>query len=191
MITVSDTPKGAIIEGYQVHLRPVSEQDLETLRQWRNSEHVARQMVSSEPISTEQQHAWFQKISRDPSQRHWVVEYKGVPIGATNVKTVVMNQTVDGADILEPGLYIGHPDYIGNMIAFAPTLALYDYCFERLATTRFRARVKPNNTAALKYNQQLGYEIVNQQDFAELHLHKEAYQRQTECLKQWLSRSRK
>lgn len=179
------------IEAWQVTLRPLEEGDLDKLRQWRNSDYVREKMVSTSLITAEQQAAWFQKISHDPSQMHWIIEYKGRPVGSTNVKVPVIGETVVSARVLEPGLYIGEPDYQGNILAFAPTLAMYDYCFSHFSVTEFSAAVKPDNDAALKYNRQLGYEISGQDDFVRLRLQKEAYERQTVTLKSFLSRPRK
>ncbi len=179
------------IEAWQVTLRPLEESDLDRLRQWRNSDYVREKMVSTSLITAEQQAAWFQKISHDPSQMHWIIEYKGQPVGSTNVKVPVIGETVISARVLEPGLYIGEPDYQGNILAFAPTLAMYDYCFSHFSVTEFSAAVKPDNDAALKYNRQLGYEISGQDDFVRLRLQKEAYERQTVTLKSFLSRPRK
>ena len=179
------------IEAWQVTLRPLEEGDLDKLRQWRNSDYVREKMVSTSLITAEQQAAWFQKISHDPSQMHWIIEYKGRPVGSTNVKVPVIGETVVSARVLEPGLYIGEPDYQGNILAFAPTLAMYDYCFSHVSVTEFSAAVKPDNDAALKYNRQLGYEISGQDDFVRLRLQKEVYERQTVTLKSFLSRPRK
>ncbi|MEW9797580.1 GNAT family N-acetyltransferase [Alteromonas sp. CYL-A6] len=190
MISKKNTENGVVIEGYQVRLRPVASTDLDTLRTWRNSEFVARQMLSTAHISEAQQQQWFTTIAALPSQQHWVVEYRDKPIGATNVKSADGETAVEHARVLEPGLYIGDPAYQGNILAFAPTLALYDYCFGELGTARFRAVVKADNLAALKYNRQLGYDVVSEGELVELHLHADAYQRQTSALRQLLSRPR-
>lgn len=190
MISKVITEHGMVIEGYQVRLRPVISTDLDILRTWRNSAFVARQMLSTEHISEVQQQQWFNNIASLPSQQHWVVEYRGNPIGATNVKSADGNTAIEQASVLEPGLYIGDAAYQGNILAFAPTLALYDYCFGDLGTSYFRAVVKTDNLAALKYNQQLGYGVVSEGELVELHLHADAYQRQTSALRQLLSRPR-
>ncbi|MCW8090335.1 GNAT family N-acetyltransferase [Alteromonas sp. ASW11-130] len=188
MIKVFDSAKGPVIKGYQICLRPVVESDLATLQAWRNSDAVRQQMLSTELVSSEQQQAWFNKIQRDDSQRHWVVEYKDQAIGATNIKARFHGETVEHATVLEPGLYIGHPDYQGNIIAFAPTLALYDYCFSHLSVETFFAVVKAENRAALKYNQQLGYEVIKNAELIDLNLQKEEFERHTALLRRLLSR---
>ncbi|MBU2977945.1 GNAT family N-acetyltransferase [Alteromonas sp. C1M14] len=186
--TVVNVP---IIEAYQVRLRPITVADLTCLRQWRNSAFVREKMVSTGLISHEQQLAWYKKIATDPSQMHWVIEYRDTPIGAVNVKVFEDDDSVTSAKILEPGLYIGEPRYQGNIVAFAPTLALYDYCFSVFHTQQFHASVKADNEAAIKYNQQLGYETVSRGQFVTLSLQKACYERQTVTLKSLLSRTGK
>ncbi|MEG3768075.1 GNAT family N-acetyltransferase [Alteromonas sp. 14N.309.X.WAT.G.H12] len=180
-----------VIENYQVRLRPITAQDLELLRQWRNSDFVREKMLSTALISEEQQQAWFKKMVTDTSQMHWLIEYRDTPIGAVNVKVTRRCDTVVTAQTLEPGLYIGEPNYQGNIVAFAPSLALYDYCFFVLGTKTLHAAVKRDNQAALKYNQQLGYEIDSRGEFITLRLQKASYERQTVTLKSLLSRTGK
>nr|WP_246261181.1 GNAT family N-acetyltransferase [Alteromonas ponticola] len=189
MINVYHSSQGPVITGFQVTLRPVAQNDLSQLREWRNSESVRQQMLSTDVISEEQQYAWFKKIQRDDSQQHWVVEYKGQAIGATNIKVRFHGDSLTTAKTLEPGLYIGHPGYQGNILAFAPTLALYDYCFRDLPVESFFAVVKAENKAALKYNQQLGYQVVNQAELIDLRLQKEEFERHTGLIRRLLSRS--
>lgn len=177
-----------VIENYQVRLRPITAQDLELLRQWRNSDFVRKKMLSTALISEEQQQAWFKKMVTDTSQMHWLIEYRDTPIGAVNVKVTRCRDIVTTAQTLEPGLYIGEPKYQGNIVAFAPSLALYDYCFSVLGTKALHAAVKGDNEAALKYNQQLGYEIDSRGEFITLRLQKASYERQTVTLKSLLSR---
>lgn len=188
MIEVSHTASGVIINGYQVRLRPIQSADMEQLRAWRNSDTVRRQMLNQSPISEQQQLAWFSKLQHDETQQHWVVEYKGTPIGSTNIRVSDSQSTIQDAKVLEAGLYIGEPKYQGNILAFAPTLALYDYCFNTLNIEAFKAVVLKTNRAALNYNEKLGYEITSQGDLVHLYLPSTQYERQTTMLKRFLSR---
>lgn len=191
MIKVNDHADGVVVEGYQVTLRPVEAQDLEQLRAWRNQLSIRQQMLSDQTITHEQQQAWFAKMIADPRQLHWIIEYRGRPIGSTNVKATQVRQQIATATTLEPGLYIGDAAYQGNMIAFAPTLAMYDYCFDYLAVTQFSAIVKRTNHAAINYNVKLGYQIVESGDLVSLQLQRDAYVTQTKQIKQLLSRPKR
>lgn len=193
MINVSGQPPRVTISGYQVTLEPVKEADIMQLRAWRNSEFVRHKMLSSETVSEAQQRTWFAKIQNDPQQSHWVVRYKGTPIGTTNLKTLVSDSaaTVFDAHALEPGLYIGEPAYQGNIIAFSPTLALYDYCFDYLKINELQATVKADNRSALNYNEKLGYEAVAKTDdggWVTFRITKARYEEATTTIKRFLSR---
>ena len=178
------------LSAYQVELLPMAQTHQDLLRNWRNQDEIRRQMLSDEPISEEQQQAWFKKTQLDPKQLHWVIKFRDQLIGATNVKSLESGNTVAEAGLLEPGLYIGERRYQGNIIAFAPTLAMYDFCFDQLGTKRFRAVVKRSNQNALSYNQKLGYVIVEDEELMVLELDVENYRQATAPIKQFLSRTR-
>ena len=188
---LSDEPVNQFtLSGYQVELLPMTQAHQSQMRSWRNQEEIRQQMVSDEMISEEQQQAWFKKTRLDPKQLHWVIKFRDQLIGATNVKSLETGKTAEQASLLEPGLYIGEQRYQGNIVAFAPTLAMYDFCFDQLGTKRFRAVVKRSNQNALSYNQKLGYAIVDDEELMVLELDVESYRQATAPIKQFLSRTR-
>lgn len=176
------------LAGYGVVLRAITQGDLASLRAWRNDPAVSQFMLCQDKISPEQQQAWFAHIQRAHNQQHFVIEYKDKPIGSANIKTRGQGETLTSASVVEPGLYIGDPAYRQNIVAFAPTLLLNDYCFEQLGCARLRAVVKAENQAALNYNLKLGYQIVSQGDLIEIELNFEDYQTHSKMLKGLLSR---
>lgn len=193
MISVTGQASEVTISGYQVTLEPLKDTDIMQLRAWRNSDFVRHKMLSSDTITEAQQRAWFAKIKNDPHQCHWVVRYKGRAIGSTNVKTLADSgaASVFASTELEPGLYIGEPAYQGNIIAFAPTLALYDYCFNYLKINALQATVKADNRSALNYNEKLGYETIAQTEgdgWITLRVTKVRYLEATAMIKRFLSR---
>lgn len=191
MIQVTTQNNFPVITGYQIVLRQIQPSDLELLRQWRNSDFVSSQMISQDIISVEQQQAWYKNLAHHNDQRHWLIEYKSQPIGAINLKAVTKGDTVDTAKVLEPGLYIGASEYQGNIVAFAPTLAICDYCFNTLQLDKLVACVKKSNDGAIRYNEQIGYQVTKEGDFVELCLRKEDYLRHSKGLRALLSRTRK
>ncbi|MDO6691745.1 GNAT family N-acetyltransferase [Aliiglaciecola sp. 3_MG-2023] len=178
-----------ILTGYQVSLREVQEKDLPLLRQWRNDTEIRQFMVSQTEITEEQQSAWFRKVSRDPSQQHFMISYKDQDIGSVNIQSRELGKPLSQAKIIEPGLYIGEAKYRNNIIAFSPTLLINDYCFESLKCQKLVAKVKSNNQAALNYNLKLGYQIVKPGDLIEISLNFDDYQRDSKALKALLSRT--
>lgn len=178
------------LSGYQVELNKVTESDLERLREWRNSDNVAQYMLTSDKITQEQQLAWFKKIERDERQQHYVISYKSQPIGAANIKAYYQGETLASARVIEPGLYIADDKYRNNILAFAPTLLLNDYCFTELGTQALRAVVKSDNQGALSYNEKLGYQIEKQAELVEICLTQSTYETHSKGLKALLSRDR-
>ncbi|GGF52246.1 GNAT family N-acetyltransferase [Alteromonas lipolytica] len=176
------------LSGYQVELLPMTQLHQEQLRNWRNQAEIRQQMLSDEQISEEQQQAWFKKTERDPKQLHWVISFRQQLIGATNVKSLENGKSVAESRVLEPGLYIGERRYQGNIVAFAPTLAMYDFCFTSLATEVFRAVVKRSNVNAMSYNLKLGYKIVEDNELCVLELNQAAYEAATAPIRQFLAR---
>lgn len=161
-----------LITGFGVVLTPITLSDIEKVRRWRNHPEVTKYMFDQRPISAFQQKSWFATLATRNDIGVWLVMYKGIAVGVINVRTE--NGTpVQGTKKLEPGFYMA-PDspYRNSVLAFSPSLALIDYFFSR-GVTLMEAKVKSNNKAALRYNQSLGYDIVEsvpQLQDAETHL---------------------
>lgn len=174
--------------GYQVVLKPVEQADLEMMRNWRNDPEISSLMLSQSHISKEDQQRWFEGICNAEDQGHWVINYKNIPIGVANIRAVQAGVPLPQAKAIEPGLYIADNRYKGNILAFAPSLLLADYCFEELGAEQLQARVKPENQGAIRYNQQLGYDNSTTGKLVEMILTKPAYQQATRKIKTLLSR---
>jgi RimJ/RimL family protein N-acetyltransferase len=169
----------------------VEKQHLEQLRFWRNSVHVKQFMLTQDEITQEQQLAWFAHICRAQNQKHYVIEYRQKLIGSCNLKVRGNSVDIKDAKHFEIGLYIGEPKYLANIIAFAPTLVLNDYCFSTLSAELLHAVVKPENQAALRYNQTLGYQKASQTGLIELTLNELDYQKSSQTIKRLLDRPAK
>ena len=183
-----------VIEAYNVTLCPVEEADLEQLRQWRNSAEIAQQMVSQEKITPQQQLHWYQQSQTRKDQQHFAIRFRHQLIGAANIKSLNGNAIMPGV-CLEPGIYIGEQRYRSNILAFAPSLALLDYCFDTLRSPLLKAKVKVSNQSALSYNFKLGYVEVDKEneadkenDYIHIELAEPQYQLASKNLKHLLSR---
>lgn len=147
---------------FGVELKRVSQEDLEMIRQWRNHPDVSRYMFSSELISEQRQREWFDRICLDNQQQHYVIYYKGEAIGVINGHSL-NNRALQHAKGIEVGMYLA-PEcrFRGTVLAFCPALAFNQYCFEVLGCHYLQAEVLPDNQAALRFNRQLGYEMVSE-----------------------------
>lgn len=151
------------VAAFNVVLKPLQPQDLEPLRQWRNSPEISSQMLDQTKITAEQQQQWFERISADRRQMQFVIYYKNQPVGACNLKSPT-DLTIAECDSLNTGFYLGAAKYRGTILAFFAALALNQYCFEELKVKSLKAQVKTSNSAALRFNQQLGYQIDAKQN---------------------------
>ena len=149
------------LSGYGVDLRTVVQSDIETLRQWRNREDIRSMMKSTSYITEEQQQAWFDSLEDASHVRHFLISYKGEAIGSATLTGLSFvsgfTDDLENADEIEPGLYIGHEKYQNNILAFAPSLLICDYCFDELQVKKLTATVNASNKQALSYNLKLGY----------------------------------
>lgn len=145
------------IREFSVELRPLQRAQLELLRQWRNDPVIAAPMLQQQLISAEMQQQWFSRIQHDKHQAQFVIYYKDEAIGACNLKSADGLELGQSATI-ESGFYLAHPRFRGTLLAFFPALALNQYCFERLNCKTLLAQVKLSNSAALRFNEKLGYQ---------------------------------
>ncbi|MDR7119221.1 GNAT family N-acetyltransferase [Rheinheimera soli] len=142
---------------FNVLLKPLQPDDLEQLRLWRNSPEISNQMLDQAEISAEQQQSWFERICSDQRQMQFVIYYKNQKVGACNLKSPTA-LTVTECEAVETGFYLGEAKYRGTILAFFAALALNQYAFEQLGKKTLLAQVKNTNSAALRFNEQLGYQ---------------------------------
>ena len=176
-----------LISGYGVELRTLTGDKLEKVRTWRNHKEVSRFMVNREPISKQQQQAWFEKISRSATCAHYLICFRDQEIGLIYIHSTD-DLPLSQSHVIEPGMYLAFDSpYRGTILAFCPALAMNDYCFEQLQCRKMIARVQLENKAALRFNQQLGYRrALEEGDFAQLELDWADYRKAREALSRFI-----
>lgn len=135
-----------------VTFRPIEEQDLETLRQWRNSPEIARYMFSSDIITQEQQHLWYQSVLKGERGCCWFVESEGQPIGYASLARAERAE-----DTYEFGLYIGNQEKAkmggyGTYILFH----ILQEAFEKHHAHKVICEVLAFNVAAIRLYKKFG-----------------------------------
>lgn len=143
-------------EGYGIELRPVRHDDIELLRQWRNSDRVREQMHDQSIISSEQQEAWFLAIQHRFHEAYWVVYCQGVPTGMLCIKG---KEKLGSESEVDVGMYTGTPPspVKHSLLGFAMALMQMSIVFDTLALGSISMEVKASNENALKFNRLLGY----------------------------------
>jgi len=153
-----------------ITLHSIQAEHIEQLREWRNHPDIRSQMRDQSLISAQQQQQWFASLAKKVNEQHFIAYYAEQPMGYANLKLLQPG-------IYETGLYVGLERYRGSVVSFLLALCQIDYAFERLNAQALHAEVKPTNHAALRFNQQLGYQVAGEQaGYQVMHLSPEDYQ---------------
>ncbi|WP_417504409.1 GNAT family N-acetyltransferase [Marinomonas gallaica] len=146
-----------IFKRYQIEFRAIEHDDIEQLRQWRNRDDIRLMMVDQSQISQVQQQTWFERLGTQVNRHHFALWFRDQLIGYANA-------SLDEPDSASTGLYIGHEKYRGSMLAICVGVGLSEWCFEQLPISSIDAQVAPYNQAALRFNESLGYRVVEQNE---------------------------
>lgn len=140
------------MENKGFRLRPMVEDDLETVLEWRNQPWIRANMYTDHQISLEEHRAWFSRAKTDPNAAYLVCECDGVPIGCVNfVQIERKNEKAFW------GFYLGEengPKGRGSAMEF---LAL-DYAFGPLGLRKLCAEVFAFNEKVLKLHGKFGFQ---------------------------------
>ncbi|MFP8965839.1 hypothetical protein ACKC9G_04605 [Pokkaliibacter sp. CJK22405] len=163
----------SVLEAYRVRLVPflglIAEQPafIEHVRQWRNHESVRQHMFTQEVISAEQHQRWVEKLKTREDLTLFVAFYGDDPLAVASVSSMD-DQPLALSQHLEAAIYRVPPMPAATgeisppaspMLAFAPAMALNDWCFSLNDKIVLWARVLEANTTAQRFNDSMGYEV--------------------------------
>lgn len=143
------------LQKFGMQLSPLTSNHLAQVLAWRNDESVRQNMLNTTIIKAEEHQAWFRRVCDSDTEFHFIISYKNSDIGAANIK-------LSGNDAGEAGLYLCDEDVKGSAYAFLPSLMLLEFGFEQLSLDKIAAIVLPHNKAALRFNLNQGYKIIDE-----------------------------
>lgn len=144
---------------YGLTLKRLSEEDLELLRTWRNSEQVNRYMEFREYITPERHREWFNSINT-PDNFYYIIIYKGEKIGMINEKGFERF----GNKTSESGLFLSSDKYKNTFVPVLASLTLLEMNFLFLGGKDSYIKILKGNSSSISYNTQLGYTLCNGQE---------------------------
>lgn len=149
----------AKLQGFGVQLKPITQDKIELIRQWRNHPDIASNMFNQNIITKEQQQMWFDLLAQKTDQHYWIISYKSQDIGVASGLSSDNKPLNESKEII-PGLYLA-PEcrYKYSVLAFSPSLVLLDYFFSFANCESIVAQVFAHNASALRYNESLGYQV--------------------------------
>lgn len=143
-----------IVEQYGLIYSRVTEQDLETLRYWRNQSFIRNTMQFKDYITPLMQKKWFQNINNKYNY-YFIIQHNHKKIGLINCKDASANSKV-----AEGGIFIWDTVYWGTSIPVYASLTMLQAVFDVFQSGEASvATVACNNKVALDFNLKLGYEI--------------------------------
>jgi len=135
-----------------IKLSPLTVEDIEQVRTWRNLPEVSQYMYSDMQISVEQQQSWFNKISNDPSCRYWIIEYEGKKLGLVSVTGI--DKTLQSCYW---AFYLGDTSVRGGGIGSKIEYNVLQYVFGELGLNKLRCEVFVSNDKVIKMHEKFGF----------------------------------
>jgi RimJ/RimL family protein N-acetyltransferase len=143
---------------YGIILERLKEEDIELVRQWRNSDPVRLNMKYQEIITPEAQKQWFNSIN-NLQNNYLIIHYRGEKIGLLNDKNVDWD-----ARTSESGIFLGRPEYYNTYVPYLVSVAGIEFTFYLLGWKKQYAHILRSNINAIRFNLQLGYQLSEGQE---------------------------
>jgi UDP-4-amino-4,6-dideoxy-N-acetyl-beta-L-altrosamine N-acetyltransferase len=143
---------------YGIILERLRVEDIELVRQWRNSDPVRLNMKYQEIITPEQQQQWFHSIN-NLQNNYLMIHYQGEKIGLLNDKNIDWE-----ARSSESGIFLGRTEFYSTFVPYLVSVAGIETTFYFLGWKRQFAHILRSNINAINFNLQLGYQLCEGQE---------------------------
>lgn len=142
---------------YGIVLERLREEDIELVRQWRNSDPVRLNMKYQEVITPEQQQQWFRSVN-NLRFNYYMILYKGEKIGLLNDKNIDWELRTS-----ESGIFLGRTEFYNTFVPYLVSVAGIESTFYLMSWNRQYAHIMRSNITAVRFNLQLGYQLCDGQ----------------------------
>lgn len=132
-------------------LRPLEEEDLAIVLEWRNSERIRANMYTDHLISWEEHLGWFARVRNERPSRFMVFTHEGRLLGVVNFTEL---EAVHGT--AHWGFYIGREDSPRGS-GFAMACLALEYAFCVLGIRKLIGEAFSFNEASVAYHRKLGF----------------------------------
>ncbi len=135
-----------------INLTPIEENDIELIRNWRNSKEVSSYMYSEDEITSNQQKKWFDKAQKDETSKYWIIWYDNKPLGLASLTQI--NKTLNSCYW---AFYLGDTSVRGAGIGGKVEYRVLEYVFEELKLHKLRCEVFTFNDKVIKMHEKFGF----------------------------------
>lgn len=158
----------------KIECRLVREEDLECIMDWRMRPEITRNMRTHPVLTMEKQRAWFEKISRENNQYHWVIRIDDAPVGVINIHEIDWKKKSCAT-----GIYIAEKGG-GPGLFFELHWNLFDFVFYNMQFCEIYAEALDFNKTAVMLNKRLWPTVIKQEDCFSYSITKEQWQKISE-----------
>lgn len=130
----------------------VPDRHAELLFQWRQRPDIARFMYSQDPIPWEAHLRWLNGLAADTSRLHWMIEYKGRPVGTASL--VEITRPLDRAMF---GMYVAEEGARVMGVGAAAEFLALDHAFGALGLQKVSCEVFAVNLAPRRMHVRMGF----------------------------------
>ena len=142
-----------------ISLKRLTADDIELLRQWRNSSEVARFMEYRETISPEMQKEWFKSVD-NLDNFYYIIIYEGQKIGLLYEKKISSEDDIK----TESGMFIADTAYYDTFIPLFASIIMIELNMFTMGGKESYIRILDDNQRSIEYNKNLGYVLCEGQE---------------------------
>ena len=135
-----------------IELVPLTEEDIELVREWRNSPEVSQYMYTEDIITKEQQEKWFKKICKEESCKYWIIKYDNNKIGVANLADIDRRNSK-----CFWGFYLGNSNIRGQGIGAKIEYNVLNFVFEEMKLNKLCGEVFSFNEKVVKMHEKFGF----------------------------------
>ena len=135
-----------------IELVPLTEEDIELVREWRNSPEVSQYMYTEDTITKEQQEKWFKKVSQDETSKYWIIKYENQKLGVANLSEIDRRNNK-----CFWGFYLGNSEIRGIGIGAKIEYNILNFVFSELKLNKLCGEVLSFNEKVVRMHEKFGF----------------------------------
>ena len=154
-----------LITKYGLTFKRLKEEDIELVREKRNSPEISQYMEYRQYITPEMQKKWFDSVN-NINNLYFIIKYKGKKVGLVDMKNIDWDKK-----ILEGGLFFWEMEIYSTHIPMVAIFAFTEFYIVLGDLTAYIHTLK-SNTRVVKLIKLFGFELCEGQDNVENQLYR-------------------
>lgn len=149
----NEREKSSLIEGKDIYLRLINEEDTDNIIRWRNSDFVRRNFIYQEPFSRKGHEHWMKTMIHTGK----VVQFIICTRNEGAIGSVYLRDIDKIHKKAEYGIFIGEKGALGQGYGTQAAELMIHYAFEQLMLHKLMLRVLADNKQACRSYEKAGF----------------------------------